>query len=80
MVAVIWTIAVISYNKGRGEDLAISLNSGNTIYFHCQNKAFLKDVVMLLVECIKSGSQSYSISFDRCAINKGTAGNISVGV
>ncbi|MCM1525025.1 MAG: hypothetical protein NC120_11260 [Ruminococcus sp.] len=72
LVAAVWIIAVVIYNKGRGEDLAISLNSGNTIYFHCREREFLERVVTLITGCIKTGAGHYSVSFDKCVINKGT--------
>lgn len=80
IIAAIWIIAVVIYNRGRGEDLAISLNSGNTLYFHCRERDFLVRVVTLVTECIKTGSESYFINFDRCAINKGIVRDMSVKV
>lgn len=70
LVAAIWIIAVVIYNNGRGDDLAISLNSGNTLYFHCRNKDFLGRVVTLITECIKTGVGNYYVNFDKCVINK----------
>lgn len=78
LVAAIWIIAVVIHNKGRGEDLAISLNSGNTIYYHCRERDFLERVVTLITECIKTGAGNYSVSFDKCVINKG--GTINNGI
>ncbi len=80
IIAAIWIIGVVIYNRGRGEDLAISLNCGNTLYFHCRERDFLERVVSLVTECIKTGSESYFINFDRCAINRGIARDISVKV
>ncbi|MCH5193362.1 MAG: hypothetical protein J1F11_05320 [Oscillospiraceae bacterium] len=79
--AIVWIIAVVIHNKNRGEFLAISLNSGNTLYFHCKEREFLYRVISLMVECIKSGSGHYSISFDKCVINndRGRTGNIHIG-
>lgn len=70
LVAAIWIAAVVIYNKGRGEDLAICLNSGNTLYFHCRDKEFLGRVVTLITECIKTGVGNYFVNFDKCVINK----------
>lgn len=78
LIAAIWIIAVVYHNKNRGENLAISLNSGNTLYFHCTSKEFLGRVVTLITECIKSGTGSYTINFERCAINRGVAESITV--
>lgn len=80
LVAAIWIIAVVFHNINRGENLAISLNSGNTLYFHCRSREFLGEVVTLITECIKSGTGSYTINFDRCAINKGVTGSVTVKV
>lgn len=78
--AIIWTAIVVYYNKNRGEYLTISLNSGNTLYFHCRDRAFLDKVILLMVDCIKTGTESYTVNFDRCVVNKGIAGNMTVGV
>ena len=78
--AIIWIIAVVIHNNNRGEYLTISLNSGNTLYFHCREREFLNQVINLMVECIKSGLGSYSVSFDKCVINtgKGKTGDIRI--
>ena len=80
IAAVVWGAIVFNYNKNRGEFLTISLNSGNTLYFHCRDKTFLDKVVLLMVDCIKTGTESYTVNFDRCVVNKGIAGNMTVGV
>ena len=76
--AIIWIIAVVIHNNNRGEYLAINLNSGNTLYFYCKERHFLNQVISVMVECIKSGSESYTIRLDKCVINPGIAGDISV--
>lgn len=77
--AIVWIIAVVVHNNNRGEFLAISLNSGNTLYFYCRERYFLNQVISVMVECIKSGSGNYSVSFDKCVINKnGTTNDIYI--
>lgn len=69
-VAIIWLIIVFIYNINRGENLAINLNSGETLYFHCKDREFLKKVVHLILKNIKEGNSSnYNINFDKCTIN-----------
>lgn len=80
IAAVVWAAIVVNYNKNRREFLAISLNSGNTLYFHCRDKAFLGRVILLMVDCIKTGTENYTVNFDRCVVNKGIAGNMTLGV
>lgn len=76
--AVVWGALVFNYNKNRGEFLTIRLNSGNTLCFHWQDKTFLDKVVLLMVDCIKTGTKSYAVNFYRCVVNKGLAGNIDI--
>lgn len=76
--AIIWVIAVVLHNKNRGEFLAISLNSGNTLYFYCRERYFLNQVISIMVECIKSGRESYTIRLDKCVINPGIAEDITI--
>ena len=78
IAAVVWAAIVVNYNKNRGEFLAISLNSGNTLYFHCQNTDFLYQVISLMVECINTGMGEYYISLDKCIINSGSMGSVGI--
>lgn len=70
LIAIVWCAIVIYYNKNRGDYLALSLNSGNTLYFHCREKYFLNNVVTLMVKCIKSGTGYYTVNFEKCIINQ----------
>lgn len=78
IVGIIWIIAVVIHNNNRGEYLTISLNSGNTLYFHCTDSKFMTKVVNLMVKCINTGTGEYSIRFDKCAIVPGSSGNIDI--
>ena len=76
VVAIIWLIAVLVYNSNRGDNLAISLNSGSTLYFNCKDRAFLNKVVNAMLGSIKEKNQTtYSISFDKCQISGGVLHN-----
>lgn len=76
VVAIIWLIAVLVYNSNRGDNLAISLNSGSTLYFNCKDRAFLNKVVNAMLGSIKGKNQTtYSISFDKCQISGGVLHN-----
>ncbi len=78
-VAVIWLIIVYIYNINRGENLAINLNSGVTLYFNCKDKEFLKKVVDLILKNIKEGNRSkYNINFDKCTINGNVFSNANL--
>lgn len=62
----------MKYNNERGKNLAISLNSGATLYFNCKDVEFLNTVVNTMLNSIKDKNKStYSISFDKCTINDG---------
>ena len=66
----------IGYNSNRGDNLAISLNSGSTLYFNCKDRAFLNKVVNAMLGSIKEKNQTtYSISFDKCQISGGVLHN-----
>ena len=70
LFGIAWCAFVIWRNQNRGENLAISLNSGVTLYFHCQDRFFLNQVIDVMINCIKGGSKSkYTIRFDKCEIN-----------
>lgn len=70
VVSIIWLIIVFICNINRGDNLAINLNSGETLYFKCKNKEFLKKVVNLILKNIKEGyGSNYNINFDTCTIN-----------
>lgn len=76
VVAIIWLIAVLGYNSNRGDNLAISLNSGSTLYFNCKDRTFLNKVVNAMLGSIKGKNQTtYSISFDKCQISGGVLHN-----
>ena len=76
LVVAIWLIAVLVYNSNRGDNLAISLNSGSTLYFNCKDRAFLNKVVNAMLGSIKEKNQTtYSISFDKCQISGGVLHN-----
>ena len=73
VVTIIWLIAVLVYNSN---NLAISLNSGSTLYFNCKDRAFLNKVVNAMLGSIKGKNQTtYSISFDKCQISGGVLHN-----
>lgn len=78
LVAIAWIIGVVIHNSNRGEFLAISLNSGNTLYFYCRSRDFLNRVISVMVDCIKNGAGSYNINFEKCAINNGITENMLV--
>lgn len=70
LFGIAWCAFVIWHNKNRGENLAISLNSGVTLYFHCRDRLFLNQVIDVMVNCIKGENKSkYTIRFDKCEIN-----------
>ena len=70
LVSVIWIFWVLNYNANRGENLAITLNSGNTLYFNCKSRDFLNKVINTITTCIKEKNNSkFVISFDKCQIN-----------
>lgn len=70
LIGIAWAAWVIWNNQNRGENLAISLNSGVTLYFHCRDRIFLNQVLDVMINCIKVGSKSkYTIRFDKCEIN-----------
>lgn len=72
IVAIVWFIAVVHSNNNRGENLAIALNAGITLYFNCKDRAFLNKVVSTMIDSIKSKNQhSYSINFEKCTIHGG---------
>ncbi len=72
IIAIIWFGLVMKYNNERGKNLAISLNSGATLYFNCKDVEFLNTVVNTMLNSIKDKNKStYSISFDKCTINDG---------
>ena len=80
IAAIIWFFTVINNNNNRGENLAISLNAGNTLYFNCRDKIFLAKVVNTILDCIKNKNQStYTINFDKCTINDGVLNNTILG-
>lgn len=77
--AIVWLIAVLMYNSNRGDNLAISLNSGSTLYFNCKDRAFLNKVLNAMLSSIKGKNQStYSISFEKCQISGGVLHNSSL--
>lgn len=78
IVAIIWIIVVVIYNLKRGKNLAVNLNSGNTLYFHSGSDEFLMQVISLMDECMKTNSGNYYVNLDSCVINKGS-GNMTVG-
>ena len=70
--AVIWFIFVIVYNLNRSHYLAISLNSGTNLYFSCQDRKFLGEVAIKLLNRIKENNHSKcTISFSQCTIHDG---------
>lgn len=80
IAAIIWFFNVINHNNNRGENLAISLNAGNTLYFNCRDRIFLAKVVNTILDCIKNKNQStYTINFDKCTINDGVLNNTILG-
>lgn len=76
VIAIIWFIIVCIYNSNRGENLAISLNSGNTLYFNCKDRSFLNKVVDTIIQSIKGQNKAtYSINFEKCKITGGVMNN-----
>ncbi len=74
IISILWIVGVAIYNMNRGDNLAISLNSGSTLYFHCKDRVFLKRVLERMIESIKENNRStYTISFDRCTIHDGVS-------
>lgn len=72
IISILWLIIVVNYNLKRGENLAISLNSGYTLFFNCSNRSFLIKVVDAMVRSIKEKNKdTYSISFKNCTITGG---------
>lgn len=70
VIGIIWIIGVIIYNLNRGNNLAINLNSGVSLYFHCKDITFLKRVVNLLIEKINNKTKgNIDINFQSCTIN-----------
>ncbi len=79
IASIIWIIGVVVYNVNRGDNLAVSLNSGTTLYFHCKNRIFLKAVLQKLIASIKENNCStYTISFDRCTIHDGALNSATI--
>ncbi len=65
----LWAFIGIKSNQERGINLAVSLNSGNTLYFHCDNKKFLDKVLQALITCINNtDTASCYINFEKCTI------------
>lgn len=80
IVAILWFIIVVVQNSNRGENLAISLNSGTTLYFNCKSRDFLNKVVFTMIDSIKNKNQSkYSVNFDKCTIYGGVLKESVVG-
>lgn len=76
IASIIWFIVVMNNNNKRGENLAITLNAGTTLYFHCRDRVFLSHVVSTMLDSIKNKNQStYLINFDKCTINGGALNN-----
>ncbi len=72
IAAIAWLAIVVYLNMNRGENLAISLNSGTTLYFNCRDKKFLNNVVSTMIKSINDKNKStYTISFDKCTISGG---------
>lgn len=58
------------FNANRGENLAITLNSGHTFYFHCTSKDFIRKVLKNMITSIKFGNRStYRVNFNSCTID-----------
>lgn len=67
--AVIFLISVC-VNANRGENLAIALNSGQTFYFHCKSKDFIRRVLKNMILSIKQGNRAtYKVNFNSCTID-----------
>lgn len=70
--SIIWFVIVMIYNANRGDNLAISLNSGMTLYFNCKDRKFLGQVTIKLLDSIRENSHSrYTINFSQCTISDG---------
>lgn len=68
-IGVILFFIVIISNSTRGINLAVTLNSGNTVYFHCSNEQFLREVLVVLLNSIKDTTKaSCYINFQECTI------------
>lgn len=68
-IGVIWFLIVVISNSTRGINLAVTLNSGNTVYFHCSNEQFLRKVLVVLLNSIKDTTRtSCYINFQECTI------------
>lgn len=69
VVGAVWLIVVILINCNRGINLAVNLNSGKTLYFHCSDEQFLRKVLQVLLACINNIEQaSCYINFENCSI------------
>ncbi|GAB5081754.1 hypothetical protein Osc1_09270 [Hominimerdicola sp. 21CYCFAH17_S] len=78
ITSLIWIAAVIWYNINRGDNLQINLNSGMSLYFHCQNREFLNQVVKLLLQKMDGKkTETTTIKFDSCTISGGSFFNQS---
>nr|DAO66986.1 MAG TPA: hypothetical protein [Caudoviricetes sp.] len=77
LIAIIWFLAVIIHNCSRGNNLAINLNSGTTLYFNCQNINFLNQVVNVMLQSMKNKTQCI-ISFDKCTISGGVLNEATI--
>lgn len=76
LVSVVWILLAKIYNMIRGENLSIRLNSGDTLYFHSNDKDFLEAAVYVMKQCINENGSCY-VNFDGCVVNEGIVyGNI----
>lgn len=68
-IGIVWFIIVLIMNSNRGINLAINLNSGKTLYFHCSDEQFLQKVLQVLLVCINNIERaSCYINFESCSI------------
>lgn len=69
IVCLVAGICSIYNNATRGDNLAIALNSGETLYFNCKDRQFLHGVVQKMLKSIANENRSsYVIRFSNCSI------------
>lgn len=70
IIGVALFFGVLWYNSNRGENLAITLNSGHTFYFHCTSREFIRKVLKNMISSIKLGNHAtYKVNFKSCTID-----------
>ncbi|MBQ9885662.1 MAG: hypothetical protein IJM37_02195 [Lachnospiraceae bacterium] len=71
-LCLVYATYILIGNFDRKKDLNISLNSGVSLLFPCENKEFMDNVLKRLLESVNNekNNSKYTINFEQCTIGE----------